>query len=844
MKYCIRCGAAEGWTDINYAGKDLEINHEKFPFPSRIQYVKLPGYNSKDFLCADCAGKIPVFCNVHGNFNSNGFEYGSQPRCKECDAQYDNIKNGKLPYAGFIWFVPVSSIEKNSNSYGEGWIALSSDNQLHILSKNKKFTYAKDIKEFYPCVTSKNDWYDYNLNLCLRYKGDESLKAEIELLDEKTIKILEISSCASESAINFWEPTLIKEIKSSKNKLDNLYVVSICADTVTSNGKKSIVPKKNNVILTIDGSEIKTIPEIHFPSINFMQAWKMIDDKKVLFLYEINEIPSVFEVTFNYKLKGSDIKYLLSNFLDIARNKHDVDLFILNYQMIATLTCYPSRELKDYLIKKDDKQGMLAISTSSQSVIRFEHGYAYKGVLLAYDLANPIFSAKIPVKFEKIYTNFLLAPSILSNNENKEFSAALIADDYKERIVFLSFSKKSWILNGVVYDYKSNPSLSVKECHHDKYKRELTISYELNGKKKDVLCVGPERFVYALLKNWDETQGSMLAERNDIAGLYKEFNKLKSERRACALFADLIFLEDKVNKNISIKELYEKLIDKEDDVFFKDENLINDVTRKIVILIECIADIKKEFALHTKYYPYFIFSSESEWILSIFGAAVSKKIASNERESIVTRYRQKLKLIRSEIFSEINEIEKILIPVFKMIEAENQKKGQATQKTVGRLVSIATLSSYAVLSGGWSLFATGKSLFDNVAGLVTSDKNLAIIVKNSFLQLYPWWEIFITSRDLQIYELASFLLEEQSVFMKRDKALLTMCPEDSRKTFTEKLNKNLTDKITHYRQIDNEVIDKNSHVKMSFLISRLLEIIEKNAKYNINSYIKNKINYT
>ena len=81
-KFCIQCGQKKGLMKYNYAGFVVQEN-DIHPYPERIMEIVLPGNKDEDFLCADCANRIKVYCSVHGLID-DCFTMGIPPRCSEC----------------------------------------------------------------------------------------------------------------------------------------------------------------------------------------------------------------------------------------------------------------------------------------------------------------------------------------------------------------------------------------------------------------------------------------------------------------------------------------------------------------------------------------------------------------------------------------------------------------------------------------------------------------------------------------------------------------------------------------------------------------------------------------
>ena len=95
-KTCIECGKRKWFFAMNYAGLNVR-DGAPHAFPSRISDITLPGLKDEDFLCAQCANKRRVVCDVHGTIEED-FCSGRPPTCWACSEEKEGRIHVHFPY--------------------------------------------------------------------------------------------------------------------------------------------------------------------------------------------------------------------------------------------------------------------------------------------------------------------------------------------------------------------------------------------------------------------------------------------------------------------------------------------------------------------------------------------------------------------------------------------------------------------------------------------------------------------------------------------------------------------------------------------------------------------------
>lgn len=823
MGNCIHCGSKKGWTDLNYAGRDLVVDVEHFPFPSRIKPQKLPGKTS-EFLCSSCAGKVAVMCKVHGNFNKDGFNYGGQPKCNGCEMQYESIKEDKLPLR-FEWLLPVTYIEEQGVTYKQGWAALSVDKELHVIAEGRKFAISGKIDSFTPELALINTYSSLPGLFLKATCNGRKLKVLIDFSDATLMnKISNMSSVAGTPWLDFWAESIKEKLGLQYENLADLRIISLTTTTLSDFSFSANSQEQKVIFCSFKGTQAIFYPPLDIPDLRTVKFWKTDGlHRRALLLFEKDDVPYVLNFRELYSLRGDDLQKVFSANLEKSKELQDVQKYDLNNKAIIELKLLPSSRKKKAIIELEQSKRLKVTLLPEQDIITVSYGYEHNGTFLGFGEHPTVFVSEIS---SNILRNISFSDSSLINQFSEDSTEAshsiyLLSNDSTAEAYSLEVSTSFWSLNGVIRDYSKDVRLKVKPLGGDDKKCEVVFEYDENGWSQSTVCVAPEALSYELLKRWDKIRSSTLAKGQDISTLYKEFNHYRRNDLLFLLFADLFVLEHQLNAGVPMEELFNNLIETDDESFFANEKLLKSTTEKIFLLSEEILNQKKKMAYLALYYPYFVMKSESDWLKGLFGAPVATSVIKNEREQITSTYRNRVKSIRTEIMGEFVEIEKALGPAIKAIDVENIKRKSSTSTNIKKASQLAGLATIAVLSCGFSLLLTGGQLVDNVTHFVAKDKNAALKVKKAFEDFYPWWILFEESRAVIVYETNQFVENERVRFMKRDKALLQKVPNSERQKYIENLFEKIQEKIFEDKHRDREEVLEGSGITKSMIADKI-----------------------
>ena len=317
----------------------------------------------------------------------------------------------------------------------------------------------------------------------------------------------------------------------------------------------------------------------------------------------------------------------------------------------------------------------------------------------------------------------------------------------------------------------------------------------------------PEKLAFALCEEWEIRRTRFNHATATLPTLYAEFNNAKKFNLLSALFSDIVTLNRQLDEGIAMTDLIGQLERKDAGEFFKDEKLREATIAKILTLSMVIPQIKRNFEQWVALYPYYWANQDAEWIGKIFGAEVGSRLAPMQRKRKVPLVRQAVRSAQAGMQRALTEIEVAIRELERSLaRSELQKQAQyqfwqnvpLAARGLGTIASAAVLIALAgpvapVLLGG------GVLMLSTVAAKVASNKikglEDAALFQRTAKSTFPWWEVFMRTLGVSLYETAQLIDEENVRAMKLDRQLFDKLPPAKRTEVLQRISSGLRERI-------------------------------------------------
>jgi hypothetical protein len=789
MAKCIVCGKEKKITDFNYAGFDIK-KEGNYPFPERIDNLILPGDKKKgEFLCAACASKIEVKCKVHGPIKDDIFAYGKPPRCKKCEEQVKSINKGILPEA-FLWLAPLTMIyAKTGNIRNRGFLAASADGELHII--NNDVLYSANIESFSSKVTKKNGAPIFVINI---YAGSNVSSCEIDLNDPSILRT------AAGTWFKLWGQG-IADAFNIKIQIDQLWLISIEWQTISDKQLSSNTEKYPVAICLLRNNKLLTFPKLSLPSLKNIKYWRTVSDEKskgIELVFNIEEIPQVVRLRQLYSSEGPDqIGELKASLPSSARNDEPKEYY-LSHTGIFEGRIYPDKKKQRILLQVVEKNVFATLLPEGQK-ISFSKGFSYSNTYLFISNDSEILTIELNKKDKEIFSNAILAPKQMFKKDECQWG--FFFDKDKSSLVHkLSSSLNSFTVDGSSPVSSSNiDEISVNKLN--KVLCEVILRWKEDIESKTLKLVSPELLAYETLEILEVSRAAAQAVHMSTPDLYPKYNLVKKSNLLIRLFADIILLKRKLDEDLTMSDLAEKLNKLDATSFYQNKGLKELTTQKILLLSFFLPKIKQNFEYLSSLYPYYQLKNEAHFLGDAFGNDVANTIIANERKRIVLLSRRNVQSVQSKIQKAILEIERAIRPVEEGFASDDIQKTMSSRITrntplvaqillVGGILGIGAGSGVGILAGMLGIRALGDLLNKFQKNHIDAAR-----IKRAMETVFSWWQVLLDTLPVTIFEAGELIDEENIRCIKRDREIFDSLPSPRKAKATETLNHALRRRI-------------------------------------------------
>lgn len=261
-------------------------------------------------------------------------------------------------------------------------------------------------------------------------------------------------------------------------------------------------------------------------------------------------------------------------------------------------------------------------------------------------------------------------------------------------------------------------------------------------------------------------------QHNDrMSSLYEILNDLRVRRFMHGLFAELLLLHQELEQPPLPKEILERLEDYPSFDRATAKQVCQDLLPKMLLLAQSLPPLKRHLERLGTFYPYQVRNWDDAWLKEAFGEPVAGQWSAANGSAHVDRLRGFVRGTQASLWRSLAEIERGLGPL-EPVYSEKLKaaRGRAMKRQygIGGALGLAGLAT-GLAGGPWYLAANASvTLVTALISSLESNQQHQTLLLEHGREVLEWWNIFVESFCVQVYESRRFLEAYFDVQSKRD----------------------------------------------------------------------------
>jgi hypothetical protein len=325
----------------------------------------------------------------------------------------------------------------------------------------------------------------------------------------------------------------------------------------------------------------------------------------------------------------------------------------------------------------------------------------------------------------------------------------------------------------------------------------------------------------------DPELAAVPARSRSIAELYSHRNRGRRNRMLFSVFGNAVVLNRALGEPPSIVDLPRKLNALDATKFHENKKIREATLKKTMQIAMALPDMKQRLEITAMLYPYYWVEQEATWLQRVFGAKTANRLLPAERRRLVPVLRQHVRTCQAGIQRPLAEIESAVRPVEEVMAREEVQQHWSS-KTMRYLpvvaqgvIGAAFLFSGAGAPAGAGLLAGAAGQgFKMLAGAVAiqglggvlahfeKDRIASSMLRRAGLKVFPWWQLFLNSLSVSLFETGAALDEESNRAMVRDRKLVDGLPAAERAAALKRLAATLADDVERESRLDGvEIVE-------------------------------------
>ena len=375
----------------------------------------------------------------------------------------------------------------------------------------------------------------------------------------------------------------------------------------------------------------------------------------------------------------------------------------------------------------------------------------------------------------------------------------------------------------------------------------LALTVACRGGEQNQTFITVPSIGYAFWAEIDARTTDVRVASAATADLYKQFNEAKKHNLLLVMFGDLLLLNRALDADIPMEDLVTQMQDVGAVKFAENDTLRDATVGKILLLTSSLTAVKQKFELLAAMAPYYWAQEEAEWLTSVFGSGTVRKAVTLERKRIVPLVRRQIRVAQSDMQRSLTQIEAAARPldvIFAKDEIQKHWSSKVRQfvpaAVQGTIGGVMLLTSGGAL--GWHLVG-GAVATHGLGGILAhfqKDREAAAQIRRAAETIFPWWQVFMKSLVVSIFEASDFMDEENVVAMKRDRRLLDSTG-DKREVYVSRLRDQLRRRIVAERRNSFAEVIEGSGVRLAQVVGDIEKAIGPDMRESVDGFVQNLV---
>jgi hypothetical protein len=270
------------------------------------------------------------------------------------------------------------------------------------------------------------------------------------------------------------------------------------------------------------------------------------------------------------------------------------------------------------------------------------------------------------------------------------------------------------------------------------------------------------------------------------------------------------------------------------------------VVEKILLLTVAVPRIKQKFEIMASVYPYYLADQEVQWIAELRGRQLDPREIIDLRRRMVRRVRSQIRAVQSNLSRPLLEIEAAARPVDALLSREKMqgnwlaKLGSYVPMTLQGVFAVGLFAANPANPLAWNLLAgfLGTGVIRQISAAIAKDSERVNQISRAALTILPWWQVFMRTFTVNLYETSMFIDEDNTAAMKRDRALVDKVPADRRNETITRLAGALRRQIVKERRNRFQEVFEGSRIRTAHVVSGIEALITVDLEHDIDAFIR------
>jgi len=593
------------------------------------------------------------------------------------------------------------------------------------------------------------------------------------------------------------------------------------------------------VAFGISGASLIILPTRDEIRLSDLLAWTL-SDKEFAGMYMENGVPKVI------RLRGRepDFARFLNELKPVLHDSPALDVSLTDY--ISTLGVFSRRDFgpksSPIILRKRDKE-LTVWSDPARPVMRHAWILPSKTILATESGESEVLS--IASANVGCLLDLVQPPIGIVQISTDESWAMFLSDDAVQKPMRVVVGAGKVIFS----EAEIHPIEAALDIHVEPSTDGLVRVTTKWRKGNDVIeyhHLAPEQQGFAFWEWWDAEKAQVEISKAGTASLYSQHNAARRNNFLLVIFGDILLLNRALESGTPMSELCAKLDEMGGVTFAEDKRLREETVAKTLLLASSLQDIKQKFEIISAMSPYYWLESESKWMTQAFGNQIATAAIPGERKRLIPTVRRQVRSIQSDMFRSLGQIEAAIRPLESIFSREEVQRHwssrvrvfapQITQAGLGvaSLLLDPTGSTALRLLGG--AFAT--SALGGVLSHVQKDREAAAQIQRAAQGIFPWWQIFMKTLVISIYEAGEFMDAENTVAMKRDRQFIELIPAEQKPAALQRVNSALRKRIVEERRNRFGEVLSGSGVRVMQIIEDIERSSGEQMKLTVDSFME------